>query len=84
MFWAARNTKESLLCACCRVDKDRRRYTGALCGLGCSTDDRLPLLPDHDMEVAFDVDIDDEDIHLVGSSSVFSLVQLGPLSVSVG
>lgn len=56
-------------CACCRVDKDRRRYTGALCGLGCSTDDMMPLMPDHDMEIAFDVEIDDEDIHLVSASS---------------
>ena len=51
------------------MDKDRRRYTGALCGLGCSTDDMMPLMPDHDMEIAFDVEIDDEDIHLVSASS---------------
>ncbi|KAK7505535.1 hypothetical protein BaRGS_00003280 [Batillaria attramentaria] len=49
-----------------RVDSKRQRYTGALCGLGYNPDDRyLPLLPDHDMEVTFDVQFDDEDIHLI-------------------
>ncbi|KAK7104950.1 ATP-dependent RNA helicase TDRD9-like [Littorina saxatilis] len=49
-----------------RVDKKRTRYTGALCGLGYDPDEHnYGLLTDHDMEVAFDVDIDDEDIHLI-------------------
>ena len=65
-------------CACYRVDKDRRRYTGALCGLGCSTDDMMPLMPDHDMEIAFDVEIDDEDIHLVSASTCF-ICPFGPM-----
>lgn len=49
-----------------RIDKDKTRYIGALCGLGYNPDDRsLPLLPDTDIEVTFDVNIDDEDINLI-------------------
>ncbi|XP_076442541.1 ATP-dependent RNA helicase TDRD9-like [Babylonia areolata] len=49
-----------------RVDARRQRYTGALCGLGFAPGDKNhPLLPEHDMELTFDVDFDDDDIHLI-------------------
>ncbi|KAL8608263.1 hypothetical protein ACOMHN_042130 [Nucella lapillus] len=56
----------TLCCVCFRVDSSRQHYTGALCGLGCALGaQNLPLLPEHDMEVVFDVDLDDGDIHLI-------------------
>uniref|UniRef100_A0A8D2JFG1 ATP-dependent RNA helicase TDRD9 n=1 Tax=Varanus komodoensis TaxID=61221 RepID=A0A8D2JFG1_VARKO len=40
----------------------RRRYIGVLCGLGWNHDLGTPVLQDHDMELAFDVQIDVDDI----------------------
>lgn len=37
-------------------------YTGALCGLGWDTHSQEAMLPDHDMELTFDVMLDVEDI----------------------
>ncbi|XP_044292607.1 ATP-dependent RNA helicase TDRD9 [Varanus komodoensis] len=45
-----------------RVDESRRRYIGVLCGLGWNHDLGTPVLQDHDMELAFDVQIDVDDI----------------------
>ncbi|XP_053138500.1 ATP-dependent RNA helicase TDRD9 isoform X1 [Hemicordylus capensis] len=45
-----------------RVDESRRRYIGVLCGLGCNRTLRTPIFPDHDMELAFDVQIDVDDL----------------------
>lgn len=45
-----------------RIDESRKRYIGALCGLGWHHDLGNPVFPDHDMELAFDVHIDVEDI----------------------
>ncbi|XP_070607624.1 ATP-dependent RNA helicase TDRD9 isoform X2 [Erythrolamprus reginae] len=45
-----------------RVDESRKRYTGVLCGLGWNYSLGCAVLQDHDMELAFDVQIDSDDI----------------------
>ncbi|KAK1339547.1 hypothetical protein QTO34_020230 [Cnephaeus nilssonii] len=45
-----------------RVDPDGKSYTGALCGLGWSPASGAPILPEHDMELAFDVRFSVEDV----------------------
>ncbi|KAM4853909.1 ATP-dependent RNA helicase TDRD9 isoform 2-T2 [Thomomys bottae] len=45
-----------------RVDRDGKCYTGVLCGLGWSPTTEAPILPEHDMELAFDVQFSVEDI----------------------
>ncbi|XP_066550485.1 ATP-dependent RNA helicase TDRD9 [Amia ocellicauda] len=45
-----------------RTDEDRTRFTGALCGLGWNGTTQAGLLPEHDLEVTFDVGFDVEDI----------------------
>uniref|UniRef100_A0A8C6BQ19 ATP-dependent RNA helicase TDRD9 n=1 Tax=Monodon monoceros TaxID=40151 RepID=A0A8C6BQ19_MONMO len=44
-----------------RVDRDGKCYTGVLCGLGWNPTTGAPLLPEHDMELAFDVQFSVED-----------------------
>lgn len=39
-----------------------RQYTGALVGLGFDPRTNESLLPDHDIELVFDVDITEDDI----------------------
>jgi ATP-dependent RNA helicase TDRD9 len=49
-----------------RVDIRQTKYTGVLCGLGTAPDEPdLPIYPDHDVEIVFDTNIDDEDIDMV-------------------
>uniref|UniRef100_A0AAQ5XR48 ATP-dependent RNA helicase TDRD9 n=1 Tax=Amphiprion ocellaris TaxID=80972 RepID=A0AAQ5XR48_AMPOC len=45
-----------------RTNKERTCYTGALCGLGCNSQTQEAILPEHDIELAFDVKFDVEDI----------------------
>uniref|UniRef100_A0A673V8U2 ATP-dependent RNA helicase TDRD9 n=1 Tax=Suricata suricatta TaxID=37032 RepID=A0A673V8U2_SURSU len=45
-----------------RVDQDGKSYTGALCGLGWNPTTGAPVLPEHDIELAFDVQLSGEDI----------------------
>ncbi|XP_057589558.1 ATP-dependent RNA helicase TDRD9 [Hippopotamus amphibius kiboko] len=45
-----------------RVDRDGKCYTGVLCGLGWNPTTGAPILPEHDMELAFDVQFSVEDI----------------------
>ncbi|XP_037756977.2 ATP-dependent RNA helicase TDRD9 [Chelonia mydas] len=45
-----------------RVDKSGRSFTGVLCGLGWNQSLGTPLLPEHDMELAFDVQFGVDDI----------------------
>ncbi|XP_050010728.1 ATP-dependent RNA helicase TDRD9 [Alexandromys fortis] len=45
-----------------RVDRDGKCYTGALCGLGWNSTTEAPILPEHDIELAFDVCFNVEDI----------------------
>ncbi|XP_022606674.1 ATP-dependent RNA helicase TDRD9 [Seriola dumerili] len=45
-----------------RTDEERTCYTGALCGLGWNSQTQAGVLPEHDIELAFDVKFDVEDI----------------------
>uniref|UniRef100_UPI0035900AED ATP-dependent RNA helicase TDRD9-like n=1 Tax=Myxine glutinosa TaxID=7769 RepID=UPI0035900AED len=45
-----------------RRDKEKRRYTGALCGLGYDTKTGKSIFPDHDIEVTFDTTFDVDDL----------------------
>uniref|UniRef100_A0A8D1UBM6 RNA helicase n=1 Tax=Sus scrofa TaxID=9823 RepID=A0A8D1UBM6_PIG len=45
-----------------RVDRDGKCYTGVLCGLGWNPSTGAPVLPEHDLELAFDVHFSVEDI----------------------
>ncbi|XP_004603827.1 ATP-dependent RNA helicase TDRD9 [Sorex araneus] len=45
-----------------RVDRDGKCYTGVLCGLGWNPTTGAPILPEHDIELAFDVQFTVEDI----------------------
>uniref|UniRef100_A0A8C7XDM4 ATP-dependent RNA helicase TDRD9 n=1 Tax=Oryzias sinensis TaxID=183150 RepID=A0A8C7XDM4_9TELE len=45
-----------------RTDKERTCYTGALCGLGYNSQTHEVILPEHDIELEFDVKFDVEDI----------------------
>lgn len=46
----------------CSTNEERTRYTGALCGLGWNKQTQESILPEHDIELAFDVKFDVEDI----------------------
>ncbi|XP_049526547.1 ATP-dependent RNA helicase TDRD9 isoform X1 [Dermacentor silvarum] len=48
-----------------RVNAERSEYTGALCGLGYEAASNLPLYPEHDLEVSFDIGFTDEDLFMV-------------------
>lgn len=48
-----------------RTDRERRRYTGALCGLGYQENTGASLFPDHDMEIVFDTQITQDDIIMI-------------------
>ncbi|KAM5274365.1 ATP-dependent RNA helicase TDRD9 [Ctenodactylus gundi] len=45
-----------------RVGPDGKCYTGVLCGLGWNPVTAAPILPEHDMELAFDVQFSVEDV----------------------
>nr|KAF6269981.1 tudor domain containing 9 [Myotis myotis] len=45
-----------------RVDQEGKSYTGVLCGLGWNPTTGAPILPEHDMELAFDVQFSVEDV----------------------
>ncbi|XP_072313542.1 ATP-dependent RNA helicase TDRD9 [Eucyclogobius newberryi] len=45
-----------------RTNEERTAYTGALCGLGWNSDTQEAVLQNHDIELAFDVKFDVEDI----------------------
>lgn len=53
-----------------RVSADGRRYTGVLAGLGHDPGNGDPVYGDHDVEMAFDVEINNEDIESVRWSSL--------------
>ncbi|XP_034274448.1 ATP-dependent RNA helicase TDRD9 isoform X2 [Pantherophis guttatus] len=75
-----------------RVDESRRRYIGVLCGLGWNQTLRSPVLQDHDMELAFDVQIDADDITQINilrtyinkltSDEPKGLLQFGPEKIA--
>lgn len=45
-----------------RVDREGKCYTGVLCGLGWNPMTGAPILPEHDIELAFDVQFSVEDV----------------------
>ncbi|XP_077411546.1 ATP-dependent RNA helicase TDRD9 [Vanacampus margaritifer] len=45
-----------------RTNEEKTHYTGALCGLGWNNETQRGILPDRDIELAFDVEFDFEDI----------------------
>ncbi|XP_048655393.1 ATP-dependent RNA helicase TDRD9 isoform X3 [Marmota marmota marmota] len=45
-----------------RVDGEGKCYTGVLCGLGWNPTTEAPVLPEHDIELAFDVQFNVEDV----------------------
>ncbi|XP_060118901.1 ATP-dependent RNA helicase TDRD9 [Heteronotia binoei] len=63
-----------------RVDETRRRYVGVLCGLGWNHSLGTPVFPEHDMELAFDVQINADDITQINilRKSINKLVSDGP------
>ncbi|KAF4018174.1 hypothetical protein G4228_009423 [Cervus hanglu yarkandensis] len=63
-----------------RVDQAGKCYTGVLCGLGCNLTTGAPILPEHDMELAFDVQFSVEDVMEINilRAAVNKLVCDGP------
>ncbi|KAL4832989.1 hypothetical protein H8958_002063, partial [Nasalis larvatus] len=45
-----------------RIDQNGKYYTGVLCGLGWNPTTGASILPEHDMELAFDVQFSVEDV----------------------
>ncbi|KAK2567406.1 ATP-dependent RNA helicase TDRD9 [Acropora cervicornis] len=54
-------------CAELRTDPEKRQYTGALVGLGYDPITGYALLPDHDSELVFEVEITQDDIIQINS-----------------
>ncbi|RXM92798.1 putative ATP-dependent RNA helicase spindle-E, partial [Acipenser ruthenus] len=63
-----------------RTDEGRTRFTGALCGLGWNRVTSAPILPEHDIELAFDTQFDVADIAEVNGlrNAINKLVCQGP------
>uniref|UniRef100_A0A673GW50 ATP-dependent RNA helicase TDRD9 n=1 Tax=Sinocyclocheilus rhinocerous TaxID=307959 RepID=A0A673GW50_9TELE len=63
-----------------RTNEDRTGFTGALCGLGWNSVSQNAMLPEHDIELAFDVKFDFEDITEINAlrGTVNKLVCDGP------
>ncbi|CAB1335264.1 unnamed protein product [Coregonus sp. 'balchen'] len=63
-----------------RTNEERNSYTGALCGLGWNVQSQEAVLPEHDMELAFDVKFDVEDITEINAlrGAINRLVCEGP------
>uniref|UniRef100_A0A671RAY6 ATP-dependent RNA helicase TDRD9 n=1 Tax=Sinocyclocheilus anshuiensis TaxID=1608454 RepID=A0A671RAY6_9TELE len=62
------------------TNEDRTGFTGALCGLGWNSVSQNAMLPEHDIELAFDVKFDFEDITEINAlrGTVNKLVCDGP------
>lgn len=58
----------------CSTDEDRTCYTGALCGLAWNSQTGEGILPEHDIELAFDVRFDVEDIYEVTEAEPLGLI----------
>ncbi|XP_014066219.2 ATP-dependent RNA helicase TDRD9 isoform X2 [Salmo salar] len=63
-----------------RTNEERTSYTGALCGLGWNVQSQEAVLPEHDIELAFDVKFDVEDITEINAlrGAINRLVCEGP------
>lgn len=51
-----------------RINKERTKIIGAICGLGYADSTSSAILPEHDMEVAFDVEFSRNDVSDVSKS----------------
>ncbi|KAK2190456.1 hypothetical protein NP493_81g02000 [Ridgeia piscesae] len=60
-----------------RTDPARTQYTGALCGLGWDENTGGPALPDHDIEIAFDVKFDVEDLSMINGVRIAINIAVG-------
>ncbi|KAI0215243.1 ATP-dependent RNA helicase TDRD9 [Lamellibrachia satsuma] len=60
-----------------RTDPARTQYTGALCGLGWDENSGGPALPDHDIEIAFDVKFDVEDLSMINGVRIAINIAVG-------
>uniref|UniRef100_A0A665WHP3 ATP-dependent RNA helicase TDRD9 n=1 Tax=Echeneis naucrates TaxID=173247 RepID=A0A665WHP3_ECHNA len=75
-----------------RTNEERTCYTGALCGLGWNSQTQEGILPEHDIELAFDVKFDVEDITEINALRMainclvcdgpFGTLHLGPEKIS--
>ncbi|XP_067136468.1 ATP-dependent RNA helicase TDRD9 [Centruroides vittatus] len=54
-------------CAEFRTDIHRKHYTGALCGLGYDEETGKSFHPDHDIELVFETNFDEEDIIMINT-----------------
>ncbi|XP_076014599.1 ATP-dependent RNA helicase TDRD9 [Genypterus blacodes] len=63
-----------------RTNEERTCYTGALCGMGWNSLTQEGILPNHDIELAFDVRVDVEDIFEINAlrMAINKLVCEGP------
>ncbi|KYO45366.1 putative ATP-dependent RNA helicase TDRD9 [Alligator mississippiensis] len=63
-----------------RVNKEGKNFTGVLCGLGWNQTPATPVLPEHEMELAFDVHFDVDDIVEINilRTTINKLVCYGP------
>ncbi|XP_062595523.1 ATP-dependent RNA helicase TDRD9-like [Saccostrea cucullata] len=60
-----------------RVDQRKENYIGTICGLGLDRFTGQPAMPDHDMEVAFDIPITLEDIFKINGVRMAINIVLG-------
>lgn len=66
-----------------RTNEERTYYTGALCGLGWNSHTKEAILPEQDIELAFDVKVDVEDVSEVRKRRVFVVLGVcGGVSVT--
>ncbi|XP_015229695.1 PREDICTED: putative ATP-dependent RNA helicase TDRD9 [Cyprinodon variegatus] len=65
-----------------RTNEEQSYYTGALCGLGFDEVAQKPILPENDIELAFDVKLDNKDVVEINTlrSAINSLLCNGPSS----
>merc|ERR1719494_912397 len=63
-----------------RTDSDMRQYTGALVGLGPEQQTGEAILPDHDIEIVFDVHFDNNDLVLINTTRTAINMMMDPSS----
>ncbi|XP_064484579.1 ATP-dependent RNA helicase TDRD9-like [Ornithodoros turicata] len=54
-----------------RANRERTEYTGALCGLGYDRRSNLPVYPEHDIEVVFDISMEQDDMFMINVVRMF-------------
>ncbi|XP_041351970.1 ATP-dependent RNA helicase TDRD9-like [Gigantopelta aegis] len=64
-------------CAEFRTDPKRKHYIGAICGLGYDPETGYSILPDHDMEMEFDTEINVADISKINGIRMAINIAIG-------